>query len=192
MEKLNIKIILASIRDNRFGVHPAKWISGIVGGKDDVSVELLDLRDYQLPMFAEAISPKYVDGDYGDKAVNVWAEKIKTADGFIIVTPEYNHGYPSSLKNNIDYLYKEWNNKPVCFVGYGGTGGARVIQQLREVAIELQMAPVQTSVHIFNPWNLVDEKGELIPGVLEESNKTAEIMLTQLTSWAKALRTLRK
>ena len=192
MDTLNIKVILASIRDDRFGDKPAMWITGLAKKIDGISVELLDLKDYQLPMFAEKTSPKYVEGSYGNSSVDAWANKITEGDGFIVVTPEYNHGYPSSLKNNIDYLYKEWAKKTVCFVGYGSTGGARVIQQLREVAIELQMVPIRDSVHIFNPWNLVDEKGDLKPGVLESSEKSAELMLDQLVWWTKALKTARE
>ena len=192
METLNIKIILASIRDGRFGIHPAKWITDIAQKTEDISVELLDLKDYLLPMFADAVSPKNVTGSYGNAAVDAWAVKIAEADGFVIVTPEYNHGYPPSLKNNIDHLYNEWVHKPVCFVGYGTTGGARAIQQLRGVAIELQMSPIRNSVHIFNPWNLVDEKGDIKPGVLDDNVKSAEAMLGQLIWWGKTLKTARK
>ena len=188
---LKIKVILASIRDGRFGDKPAKWVTEIAQKMDGISVELLDLKDYQLPMFADAVSPKSVEGSYGNSDVDAWATKIAEADGFVVVTPEYNHGYPASLKNNIDHTYKEWIQKPICFVGYGSTGGARVIQQLREVAIELQMAPIKNSVHIFNPWNLVDERGNLKPGVLDDNQKSAESMLNQLIWWAKTLKSVR-
>lgn len=184
---LNIKIILASVRDGRFGDKPAEWITAIAKEKG-LSVELLDLKDYALPTFHEAVSPAYIEGAYASPEVNRWAEKIAEADGFIFVTPEYNHGYPSSLKNNIDYLYKEWNNKAVCFVGYGSTGGARVIQQLRQVSTELQMAPIRNSVHIMAPWFLVEEDGSLKPGVLDPYVKPAENMLTQLMWWAETLK----
>lgn len=192
MDKINLKIILASIRSNRFGDKPANWITERAQKIDGVSVELLDLRDYQLPMFAEGVSPAHVEGDYGKPDVDRWAKKIAEADAFIIVTPEYNHGYPSALKNNIDYLYKEWNKKPVCFVSYGATGGARVIQQLRLVAIELQMAPIRNSVHVFFPWNLLDESGALKPGVFDVNEKGAENMLAQLLWWAKSLKSSRE
>ncbi len=188
---LNIKVILASVRDNRFGDKPANWIMEQVKKEEGVVVELLDLRDYELPIFAEGISPAYVQGEYKTPEVNRWAGKIAEADAFIIVTPEYNHGYPSSLKNNIDYLYKEWNNKPVCFVAYGSTGGARVTQQLREVAIELQMAPIRNSVHIMAPWFLTETDGSLKAGVLDVYVKPAENMLAQLTWWANALKKAR-
>jgi len=189
--EIRIKVILASIREGRFGDKPAKWVTDIAKKVDGASVELLDLKDYQLPMFAEAVSPKSVPGAYGKPAVDAWAAKIAEADGFIIVTPEYNHGYPASLKNNIDYLYKEWGHKPVCFVSYGVTGGARAIQQLRGVAIELEMAPIKNSVHFFDPWNLVDEKGYLKPGAFDGKEKIAEAMLIELIWLAKTLKTAR-
>ena len=188
---INIKIILASIRSNRFGDKPAKWILNIANKTEGISAELLDLKDYQLPIFAETTSPAYVTGDYATPEVNRWAQKIAEADGFIIVTPEYNHGYPSSLKNNIDYLYKEWNNKPVCFVAYGSTGGTRSTQQLRQVAVELQMAPIRSSVHIISPWLLVEEDGSLKPGALDSYAKSGENMLAQLLWWANALKNAR-
>ena len=192
MNNINLKIILGSIRENRFGDKPAKWIMEHAQKLEGVSVELLDLRDYQLPMFSEGISPSHMEGDYGKPDVDRWAKKIAEADAFAIVTPEYNHGYPSALKNNIDYLYKEWGKKAVSFISYGGTGGARVIQQLRQVAVELQMAPIRNSVHIFFPWNLVDEKGELKPGAFDANEKSAENMLSQLLWWAKALKSARE
>ncbi len=195
--QLHIKIILASIRENRFGDKPAQWILEHVkqlesAGDSTIHVEVLDLREYELPFFAEAVSPIYVAGAYGNPAVDRWAQKIGEADGYIIVTPEYNNGYPTSLKNNIDYLYKEWNNKPVCFVAYGSTGGARVVQQLREVAIELQMAPIRNSVHIMNPWLLVEENNALKSGALDMYNKNAENMLQQFMWWMRALKNARE
>lgn len=189
MDKLKIKIILASIREGRFGDKPAKWITEIAQKIDGIDVELLDLKEYQLPMFADAVSPKNItNGDYGNDAVNAWGKKIAEGDAFIVVTPEYNHGYPSSLKNNIDHLYNEWVHKPVCFVGYGGTGGARAIQQLRDLAIELQMVPTRASVHFFDPWFLTDENGNMKAGVLEEKVNSANAMIEQLLWWARLLK----
>lgn len=192
METLNIKIILASVRDGRFGDKPAKWIADIAKEIESFSAELLDLKDYSLPIFAEAVSPAYVEDDYSNSLVNRWAEKIVSADGFIVITPEYNHGYPSSLKNNIDYLYKEWNKKPIAFVGYGTTGGAFSVGQLRQVAVELQMAPIRTAIHIISPWNLVEKDGSLKPGALDHYANGARKMLEQLKWWAKALKDARE
>src|SRR5690348_1508719 len=104
MDKFKIKIILGSIREGRFGDKAAKWIFDLVSKIEDFDVELLDLRDYKLPLFAEAKSPAYVEGEYTTPEINAWSKKISEADAFIVVTPEYNHGYPASLKNNIDYL----------------------------------------------------------------------------------------
>lgn len=192
MTALNIKIILASVRDGRFGDKPAKWIADIAKEIDGFSAELLDLKDYSLPIFAEAVSPADVKGLYQNPLVNIWSEKIDSADAFIIVTPEYNHGYPSSLKNNMDYLYKEWNKKPIAFVGYGTTGGAFSVGQIRQVAIELQMAPIRTAVHIASPWNLVEKDGSLKPGALNHYANGARKMLEQLKWWAKALKDARE
>jgi NAD(P)H-dependent FMN reductase len=185
---LNIKIILASVRDGRFGDKPAKWILGHAKKVDGIKVEILDLKDYELPIFSDATSPAYVAGKYGKKEVDAWAKKIAEADGLIVVTPEYNHGYPASLKNNIDSIYKEWNKKPISFVSYGSTGGARVVQQLKEVAIELQMAPIRNNVHIMNPWFLTEEDGSLKAGVLDAYDQSAKNLLTQLVWWAKTLK----
>ncbi|MFA6301233.1 MAG: NAD(P)H-dependent oxidoreductase [Candidatus Paceibacterota bacterium] len=191
MDKLKIKVILASIRSNRFGDKPAYWITALAEQIPEFSVELLDLKNYMLPMFAEVTSPAQVTGDYANPEVNKWAAKIAEADGFIFVTPEYNHGYPSSLKNNLDYIYKEWNKKPMCVVSYGGTGGARVIEQLRTVCVELQIVSIRNSVNIMSPWNLVEMDGSLKAGVFDGYVKTAQNMLAQLSWWAKVLKEAR-
>ena len=191
MDKLNIKVILATVREGRFGDNPAKWITEKAKEVEDFNIELLDLKDYSLPIFAEAVSPADVKGVRANPLVNRWAEKISSADGFIVVTPEYNHGYPSSLKNNIDYLYKEWNKKPIAFVGYGTTGGAFSVGQIRQVAIELQMAPIRIAVHIASPWNLVLKDGTLKSGAFDIYTNGAKKMLEQLNWWAKALKDAR-
>ena len=108
------------------------------------------------------------------------------------MTPEYNHGYPSSLKNNIDYLYKEWNKKPIAFVGYGTTGGAFAVGQLRQVAIELQMAPIRMATHIVSPWNMVEKDGSLKLGALDHYANGAKKMLEQLKWWTKVLKNARE
>ena len=192
MDKLNIKVILATVREGRFGDKPAKWITEKAKEVEDFNIELLDLKDYSLPIFAEAVSPADVKGVRANPLVNRWAEKISSADGFIVVTPEYNHGYPSSLKNNIDYLYKEWNKKPIAFVGYGTTGGAFAVGQLRQVAIELQMAPIRMATHIVSPWNMVEKDGSLKLGALDHYANGAKKMLEQLKWWTKVLKNARE
>ncbi len=189
---LRIKVILASVREGRFGAHVAPWFMEHANAVEGVTFELVDLKEYQLPIFAEKVSPAYVPGDYGKPEVDRWAKVIAEADGFVMITPEYNHGYPSSLKNNIDYLAKEWNKKAIGFVGYGSTGGARVIQQLRSVSTELQMAPIRASVHIMNPWFMTEADGSLKPGALAPYDASATAMIEQLVWWATALKNARE
>lgn len=192
-DKLSIKIILGSTRQGRFGDKPARWIYEITRGREEMNAELLDLRDYPLPFFNEPASPSSAKEPYTNPVVVEWTKKIAEADGFIIATAEYNHGYPAVLKNALDYVYKEWNNKPVAFVGWGGVaGGARSIGQLRQVAIELQMAPIRNSVNIPFSWTLVDSNGNLKPGALDIHKNGAENMLNQLIWWAKALKNARE
>ncbi len=113
-----------------------------------MQAELIDLRDWPLPFFNEAGSPGMLKGNYTNDLAKRWSAKIAEADAFIVVTPEYNHGYPAVLKNAFDWLYPEWNHKPIGFAGYGNANGARAIEQLRQVVIELQMHPIKNSVHI--------------------------------------------
>ena len=190
-QPLNIKVIIGSIREGRFGDKPAAWILEELKKREGITAELLDLRDYPMPFFAEAKTPSSLAEPYANPVVQKWTAKIAEGDAFIMVTPEYNHGYPAALKNAIDYVYKEWNRKAVAFVGYGGVGGARAVEQLREVAVELQMAPVRAAVHIPAPWFLVDEKGALKPGALDPFQAAATSTVDQLIWWAQALKTAR-
>lgn len=115
---LKIKIILGSTRHNRFGDKPANWIYEETKKKSGVLAELLDLRDYPMPFFDEPMGPAMLKENYSHESVKKWAAKIKESDAFIVVTPEYNHGYPAVLKNAIDSIFPEWNDKPVGFVSY--------------------------------------------------------------------------
>src|SRR5665213_2869794 len=154
---IKIQIIMGSTRQGRFVEQPAKWIFEKAKMQEGIEVELIDLRDWPLPFFDEAVSPSMNKGNYTNELAAKWAKKVGEADGYIIVTPEYNHGYPGVLKNAIDYVYGEWNNKPVGFVSYGGVaGGTRSVQQLRQVAIELQMVPIRNGIHIPMYWTQLD------------------------------------
>ena len=186
---IKIQVILGTTRQNRFGEKPARWILEKLKERLEVEAELLDLRDYPLPFFNESKSPASSGGVYELAAGRKWADKIGEADGYIMVTPEYNHGYPAVLKNALDYVYKEWNNKPVGFVSYGTVGGARVVEQLREVVIELKMVPVRTAVHIMAFWTLLDEKGNLKTETLE---KNTNEMIDQVLWYAKVLKEAKK
>ena len=122
---LKIKIIVGSTRANRFSEKPSQWIYELAKQRADLDVELLDLRDYALPFFEEAFPPGYAKDNYDNPIVIKWREKIREADGFILCTPEYNHGYPAVLKNALDYVYHVWGRKAVAFVSWGGTGGTQ-------------------------------------------------------------------
>ncbi len=187
---LKIKVILGTTRQQRFGEQPAKYIVEKAKAKG-LDVELLDLRDYPLPLFDEAMSPAAAmskEGAYPFPVSAKWTAKIGEADGFIFTVAEYNHGYPAVLKNAFDYVGREWNKKPVAFVGYGTVGGARAVDQLRPVVAEQQMVSIRTAVHMVNPWRLLDEKGIL---KTESFDATADQMLDQLVWWADALKAAR-
>jgi len=145
---LSVKVILGSTREGRFGDKPAHWILGEAAQREGVEVQLLDLRDFPLPFFDRPMAPSREGGRYENAAVARWAEAIASADAYIVVTPEYNHGYPAVLKNAFDHIFPEWARKPVGFVSYGGVGGARAIEQLRLVAIELTMWPIRNAIHL--------------------------------------------
>jgi len=190
-KQMKIQIIIGSTRPGRFSEKPAEWIFEELKNKSGVEAEIVDLRDYAMPFFESVNSPSRANGKYDDEIVQKFAGKIKQADAFIIISPEYNHGPSSVLKNAMDSVYIEWNNKPVGFVSYGSVGGARAIEQLRQVAIELQMAPIRNSINIFNPWLLLDEKGNLKEGSFDQLKDTASAFIDQLIWWAGALKSAR-
>jgi NAD(P)H-dependent FMN reductase len=187
MSTLNIKIIVGSTRANRFSDKPAQWMFDLATQRADLEVELLDLRDYPLPFFEEALPPGLAKDNYTNPQVVKWRDKVKEADGFIICTPEYNHGYPAVLKNAFDYTYSAWARKPAAFVSWGGVGGARAVEQLRLVAIELDMVATRWAVHIPNPWFIKDVSDI----ATEQNNNSAKALLDHLTWWTRALKTAR-
>jgi NAD(P)H-dependent FMN reductase len=189
MSKPKVGIIVGSTRPGRFADHPAKWINEIAGKRDEFEVELLDLRDWPLPFFNEEMSPAW--GPSKNEVAQRWQKKIDSLDGFIVIAPEYNRGPTAVLKNALDYGYKEWNKKPIAFVGYGGVGAARAFVQLRLHAIELQMAPIRAAVHIQIPVYLAVLKGEKGLNDFPEVVDGAKGMLDQFAWWLKALTTAR-
>src|SRR6202051_3034556 len=143
-----ISLIVGSTRQNRFSEKPAHWILQHLK-KRDVDALLLDLHDFSMPFFDQAVPPAMPGRQpYENEVVRKWTAAIEASDGFIFVTPEYNFGTSAVLKNAIDWVYPEWNRKAAAFVSFGSAGGARSVQQLRLTAIELQLAPVRSSVHI--------------------------------------------
>src|SRR6266571_2040732 len=136
-----ISVIVGSTRQGRFSERPAQWILQHLTKRTGVDARLLDLRDYPMPFFDQPVSPATPGGPpYEHEVVKSWTAAIAASDGFVFVTPEYNYGPPAVLKNAIDWVYPEWNRKAAAFVSYGGASGARSVQQLRETAIELQLA----------------------------------------------------
>lgn len=189
-----IAVILGSTREGRFGEKPARWIYDEVSKRPGVTAELLDLRDYPLPLFDQPSSPAYATGPFGPEIVQKWSKKIAEADGYIITAAEYNHGYTAVLKNAFDWLYHEWANKPVGFVGYGGIGGGRAIEQLRLVAVEVQMAPIRHAVHL--PWPVYESMMKLQapvdPALFAIVQPAADLMIDQLLWWTEALKAARE
>ena len=185
-----LAIVIGSVRPNRFADHPAQWIAEIARQRGDFDVELIDLKDYPMPLFAEAASPAYAPPQ--DPFAQRWRSKVAEFDAYLFTAAEYNRGPAAVLKNALDYAYTEWNNKPVAFVGYGGVGGARAVEQLRLNAIELQMAPIRTAVHIQVPVYLaVLKEGKKLDD-FDFLNQNAKDMLDQLAWWTNALKEARE
>jgi NAD(P)H-dependent FMN reductase len=197
-QPLKIKVIIGSTRQNRFSEKSAHWIYEEAKKKAGVMIEILDLRDYPMPFFNEPVSPAVSGGKYSDKIVKKWSEKINDSDAFIIVTPEYNYGYPAVLKNALDSIFPEWNRKAVGFVSYGNAGGARSVEQLRQVVIELQMVPIRSAIHI--PVDVyiavMNEKVPVDPDLFNKPLRDwldrVEVFLNELISMAKALKAARE
>lgn len=188
MSKPKIGIIVGSIREGRFADKPVEWIASIAKARGDLDIEIVDLRDYPMPLFAEGRAPAYAPPT--NEVARKWGAKIAELDGFIMTAAEYSHGPTAVLKNAIDYASAEWNRKPVSFVGYGGVGGARAIEQLRMVAVEMQMAPTRAAVHILWPDYLAVTQGKKLDEI-EHLNQAAGAMLDDLAWWAKVLKAAR-
>jgi NAD(P)H-dependent FMN reductase len=185
--KPNIQIILGSTRQGRAGEQVARWFADIAAARSDLNTEVVDLRDWPLPFFDEPASPKRSLGE--DVRIQAWASKVREADGYVLVTPEYNHGYPAVLKNALDHLFYEWNDKPVSFVGYGGAaGGTRAVQQLRQVVIELGLVPIPQQVILPKVYTAFDESGKVTDPNLDRS---ANAVLDELVPWAELLQARR-
>ena len=177
-----VLIVLGSTRQNRQGEAVARWIAGRAIHHADATYEVVDLKDWPLP-FLESPTPPAL-GHY-DAAARPWADLVAAADGYIFVTPEYNHGYPAVLKNALDHVYREWGYKPAAIVSYGGPGaGFRGAEQLRQVLIELRMVPIRDQVGVPSPWQAFDAEGRVRD---EGLARQADAMLTELAWLAAAL-----
>jgi NAD(P)H-dependent FMN reductase len=183
---VRIGIILGSTRPGRRGEAVAQWALDVASQRGDAQFELVDLADYPLPHLDEATLSIY--GQYEQPHTKAWAEKIASFDGYIFVTPEYNHSTSGVLKNAIDYLYGEWNNKAAGFIGYGAGGASRAVEHLRLIAGEVQMADVRNQV-LVSLYTDYDSFTVFKPGVL--LTKSLHAMLDQLVAWSSALAPLR-
>ena len=183
---LRIGIILGSTRPNRNGEQVARWVLDIASERADAEFELVDLRDFPLPHLDEPLPPSL--GQYQGDHTKEWAAKVASFDGFVIVTPEYNHSTSGVLKNALDYLYAEWNNKAVGFVSYGVAGGARAVEHLRLVGGELQMADVRQQVALsliteFENFSVFKPGDYNVPAL--------HTLFDQVIAWSGALAVLR-
>jgi NAD(P)H-dependent FMN reductase len=183
---LKIAIIIGSTRPGRKSEAVANWVYEIAGKRKEAEFELIDIRDYNLPLLDEEIPPAM--GQYKNDHTKVWAKKISTFDAFIFVTPEYNHSTSGALKNAIDFIYKEWNNKAAGFVSYGSAGGARAVEHLRLIMAEMQIADVRAQV-MLSLFTDFENFSVFKPAAHHE--KSVNTMLDQVIAWGKALKTLR-
>jgi NAD(P)H-dependent FMN reductase len=187
-----ISVIVGSTREGRFSEKPAHWILQQLKKRGGVDARLLDLRDFPMPFFDQPAPPAMPGRPaFEHEVVRKWTAAIAQSDGFVFVTPEYNYGPAAVLKNAIDWVYPEWHRKAACFVSYGSVGGARSVQQLRETAIELQLAPVRSSVHIPVATLWAHYQGGDVDAGLAELAEPARVMIDDLLWWTEALKTAR-
>src|ERR1039457_6183019 len=183
---IKIAIIIGSTRPGRKADAVAKWVHEIAKKRSDAAFEIVDIKDYKLPLLDEPAPPSM--GHYSQPHTTTWSAKIAAFDAYVFVTPEYNHSPSGALKNAIDYLYAEWNNKVAGFVGYGSAGGTRAVENLRLVIGGLQIADVraQVALSLFTDFeNFTTFK----PAAMHEASVNA--MLDQVIAWGGALKTLR-
>lgn len=183
---MKVAVILGSTRPGRIGEAVARWVHGIAARRSDADYELVDIKIYNLPLLDEPVPPSR--GQYSHEHTKVWSAKIDSFDAFVFVTPEYNHATSGALKNAIDFLYREWNNKAAGFVGYGSAGGARAIENLRLIMGEVQVADVRAQVMLSLATDF-ENFSVFKPAARHEQAVGA--MLDQVVAWGGALKTLR-
>lgn len=188
---MKILVVLGSIREGRVGDKVSGWVMEETGKRgSDFEYELLDLKDYPMKSYEEKDHPAILNGNTSDENANKWIKKVKEADGFLFITPEYNHLPSGALKNAIDYAYNEWAKKPIAYVSYGGaSGGSRVVEILRLAAIEEHMIPIRESVVIQFVHSKVEDNKLIPDGYMQKALPTT---LDQLEYWTKSLKPLRQ
>jgi len=185
---IDLKILVTSSRPGRVGPVLARWIEPLARAHGEFRVTVVDLAELNLPFMDEPNHP--MKKDYQHDHTKAWSRLVDEADAFLILAAEYNHGFTAVFKNAVDYLFQEWKNKPVAFVGYGGVaGGTRSIQMMKPVLSGLGMVPLTEAVYLPFFRNQFDAPGEFVP--TEDQNKVAGAMLNALARWAVALRPLR-
>ena len=184
---LRIAIIIGSTRPGCKAEAVAKWVYEIAQNRSDAEFELVDIKDFDLPLLDEPVSP--IMGQYTHQHTKIWSAKIASFDAYVFVTPEYNHGTSGALKNAIDFLYHEWVNKAAGFVSYGGAAGTRAVEQLRLVLAEVQIATVRNQV-LLSLFTDFENFSVFKPAPQHE--KSVNAMLEQVTAWGSALKTLRE
>jgi NAD(P)H-dependent FMN reductase len=188
--KPHIQIILGTTREGRRGEKIAKAVMSSLRDVNLASFELIDLKEWDLPLYNFAAYPSSEKGKYLSSLQEKWAKKIEKADGYIVLTPEYNHGPPASLKNAFDYLWYEWNHKPIGFISYGGAvGGSRAVEQLRQMVIEFEMIPIRDQVIITNISKKIDDEGNILD---EDLDKRIKKFTKRLILWSENLGDVRK
>jgi len=185
--KPRIALIIGSTRATRFADIPAQWMLKQAQARKDLEVELVDLRDFNLPFFNEVASNGFVPSQSPEAIL--WQQTLARFDGFIFVVAEYNHSLTGSLKNALDQAYTEWKRKPFTAIGYGGVGAARAIEHLRQVGIEMHMVSTHAAVHIggsdfFKIFPAVGNQP--IENIEQSLLPSANAALDELIWWAKA------
>ena len=183
---IKVAIILGSTRPGRNGEAVGQWIHEIAKKRSDADFEFVDIKDFNLPLLDEPISPSM--GQYTKEHTKTWSAKIDSFDAYVFVTAEYNHGIPGALKNAIDFLFREWNNKVAGFVSYGSAGGVRAVEQLRLVMAELKVATVRSQVQLSLHTDF-ENFTKFKPAPFQE--KAANTMLDEVITWGGALKVLR-
>nr|WP_310486428.1 NAD(P)H-dependent oxidoreductase [Chamaesiphon sp. VAR_69_metabat_338] len=184
---IKIGIIIGSTRPGRVGESVSRWVLQVAQERKDAEFELVDIQDFNLPLLDEPL-PASME-QYSKPHTKIWSAKIDSFDGYVFVTPEYNHATSGALKNAIDFLYREWNNKVAGFVGYGGLGGTRAVENLRAIVSELEIAHVRSQVALslktdFEDFSVFKPAAHQVKSV----NK----MLDQTIAWSGALKNLRE
>jgi NAD(P)H-dependent FMN reductase len=183
---IKVAIVIGSTRPGRKADGVARWVQDIANKRGDATYELVDILDYNLPLLDEPSPPS--SGKYTQEHTRKWAATVAAYDAYVFVTPEYNHGPSGALKNALDFVYPEWNNKAAGFVGYGSAGGVRAVEQLRLIAAELQLATVRAQVQL-SLFTDFEKFTVFKPDPSKE--KSVNTLLDQVVSWGTALRTVR-